>query len=148
MQFNVEVKNVQAFRDALAKSALVTTGVLQQAILNVGSILKTNTVPPNVPYKTGQLVETFFEHVEGLTVVWGPTVNYAAAVEFGTKPHVILPKNKKALYWAGAKHPVKRINHPGSAPNPYMERIITASQPEIDATFEEALQAIIKQITP
>lgn len=31
-----------------------------------------------------------------------------------TPPHVILPRNKKALFWEGAAHPVRRVNHPGS----------------------------------
>ena len=39
-------------------------------------------------------------------------VNYAAAVEYGTSPHVIKPVNKKALFWPGARHPVAQVNHP------------------------------------
>jgi hypothetical protein len=25
------------------------------------------------------------------------------------------------LYWPGAEHPVKRVRHPGTAPQPYMK---------------------------
>jgi hypothetical protein len=46
--------------------------------------------------------------------------NYATDVEMGTAPHVITPSNKKALYWPGADHPVARVNHPGTAPQPYL----------------------------
>jgi hypothetical protein len=46
--------------------------------------------------------------------------NYAADVELGTAAHVITPRNKKALYWPGADHPVARVNHPGTAPSPYL----------------------------
>ena len=28
--------------------------------------------------------------------------------------HVIVPRIKKALFWPGARHPVRRVNHPGS----------------------------------
>ena len=31
-----------------------------------------------------------------------------------TKAHVIRPKVKRALFWPGAAHPVKKVNHPGS----------------------------------
>lgn len=31
-----------------------------------------------------------------------------------TRPHVIVPKNRQMLYWDGARHPVRRVNHPGS----------------------------------
>lgn len=46
--------------------------------------------------------------------------NYATDVEMGTAPHVIVPRNKKALHWPGARHPVARVNHPGTAPMPYL----------------------------
>ncbi|BDR81024.1 hypothetical protein [Clostridium tetani] len=41
-------------------------------------------------------------------------VEYGEILEEGSKPHVIIPKNKRALYWKGAAHPVKKVNHPGT----------------------------------
>lgn len=41
-------------------------------------------------------------------------VEYGEILEEGSKPHVITPKNGKALYWKGAAHPVKKVNHPGT----------------------------------
>lgn len=38
----------------------------------------------------------------------------AKILEFGTPRHIIEPKNKKALSWPGARHPVGRVNHPGT----------------------------------
>ncbi len=45
----------------------------------------------------------------------GTNVAYAAIHQFGaTKgPFQIKPKNKKALFWPGARHPVAIVNHPG-----------------------------------
>jgi len=37
-----------------------------------------------------------------------------AHVEYGTRPHIIRPKHKKALYWVGARHPVNKVHHPGT----------------------------------
>lgn len=45
---------------------------------------------------------------------------YGLAVEEGTRPHVIRAKKKKALYWKGAKRPVRAVRHPGTAPQPFM----------------------------
>ncbi len=56
---------------------------------------------------------------------------YAAAVEFGTgvfstdpdadkQPIVIEPKEKRALYWPGARHPVRRVVQQGQPPRPYL----------------------------
>lgn len=44
---------------------------------------------------------------------------YAAAHQLGSKPHVITARNGKALFWKGAAHPVKSVNHPGLPPRPY-----------------------------
>lgn len=41
-------------------------------------------------------------------------VDYGEILEEGSKPHTIAPKNGKALYWKGAAHPVKKVNHPGT----------------------------------
>ena len=35
-------------------------------------------------------------------------------LERGSRPHVIEAKNKQALHWRGARHPVKRVQHPGT----------------------------------
>jgi len=46
----------------------------------------------------------------------GSNVAYAAIHQFGgrTRPHPIRPKRKKALFWSGAAHPVRVVQHPGS----------------------------------
>lgn len=48
-------------------------------------------------------------------------VKYGRFLEEGTPPHVIRPKNKKALFWNGAAHPVKKVNHPGTKAYPIIE---------------------------
>lgn len=58
---------------------------------------------------------------------------YAAAVEFGTKPHVIRPRKAKVLAWGGTRrlsgtlakgssptHFAREVHHPGSKPYPYL----------------------------
>lgn len=74
-----------------------------------------------VPKQTGRLAESLRSEVQGKVLRVGSLdVNYATYVEMGTAPHVILPRNKKALYWPGADHPVARVNHPGTQPSPYL----------------------------
>ncbi len=60
-------------------------------------------------------------------------VGYAAAVEFGSRPHIIVPRNAKVLAWGGnrtlggrlrkgsqATNFARKVNHPGSKPQPYL----------------------------
>lgn len=49
---------------------------------------------------------------------------YWATVEYGSRPHVIRPNVKKALYWPGALHPVRKVNHPGTPSQPFMRRAL------------------------
>lgn len=74
-----------------------------------------------VPKRSGRLAESLRAEVHGKVLRVGSLdVNYATDVEMGTAPHVILPRNKKALHWPGADHPVARVNHPGTQPQPYL----------------------------
>lgn len=60
-------------------------------------------------------------------------IGYAAAVEFGTAPHIIRPRNAKVLAWGGARTLGGRlrkgaratsfarlVHHPGTKARPYL----------------------------
>lgn len=102
-----------------------------------------------VPRKTGNLGRTIrlgarsSTHVEVRAGGQGD-VGYAAAVEFGSRPHVILPRRAKVLAWGGARtlggrlrsgssatNFARRVNHPG-----------TRAQPYLIPGFEKALQLV------
>jgi len=60
----------------------------------------------------------------------GTDRDYAAAHQLGSKPHVIEARNKKALFWPGAKHPIKSVNHPGLPPRPFFPFYATGKATE------------------
>lgn len=73
------------------------------------------------PVDTGRLKESLDAEVHGKVLrVGSRDVNYCLYVEYGTAPHVITPRNKKALFWPGARHPVARVNHPGTTAQPFL----------------------------
>jgi phage gpG-like protein len=55
---------------------------------------------------------------------YATNVQYAAIQQLGgvIKAHAISPRKKKALFWPGAAHPVRRVMHPGSKfpPRPFL----------------------------
>lgn len=57
----------------------------------------------------------------------------------GTQPHVIVPVRAKALFWPGALHPVMRVNHPGTAPNPWHVAPANAAAETIGQAMAEAV---------
>lgn len=58
----------------------------------------------------------------------GTNVSYALPVEFGTRPHIIRPVNKRALFWKGARHPVAYVNHPGTRARPFLRPALAAAR--------------------
>ena len=144
--FQVQIVGLDALVANLREAPQIAAPILQRALSAAQAILAKYTTKGNVPWRTGFLTQSFRAELTTGLLRWFPTASYAPYVEFGTKAHVILPKDKQALYWPGASNPVRSVNHPGTKPNPFMERIIAASQPEIDAMFGVALSQITAAI--
>ena len=99
------------------------------------------------PVDTGNLKSTIGVDIidDGSGFEAGPTAEYGADVEYGTKAHVIRPRNKKALFWPGADHPVAQVNHPGTAPQPYMRPAFEKATADLD---DIVAQVGIKALEP
>ena len=59
-----------------------------------------------------------------LNYIIGTNLNYFKYFEEGTEPYEIVPRLKKALYWQGARHPVKKVKHPGIKARKIFEGVI------------------------
>ena len=94
--------------------------VLNNTGFNIEAQAKIN-LDRNKSVVTGHLRRGIATKIGNMEVtVHTSNIKYAPMVEYGTKPHIINPKNKKALYWKGAKHPVKSVRHPGGKAKPYL----------------------------
>ena len=71
---------------------------------------------------------------------------YALYVHEGTKAHIIRPRIKQALYWKGALHPVKIVQHPGTKKNPFVERTVREVQNPVQRIFLNTVEEIIKKL--
>lgn len=102
-------------------------------LLNTAGIMETEAkVNAKWTDRTSHARQSIHSGVEGrgreLTLFLAHGVKYGAFLEEGTPPHVIRPKNKKALYWKGAAHPVKKVNHPGTKAYPILEDTIRSNK--------------------
>lgn len=112
---------------------------VQKTLNNTGFKIEAKA-KSNVPVDTGHLRRGITTKIGDMEViVHTSNIKYARGVEFGTRPHLIKPKNKKALYWKGAKHPVKSVNHPGSKAKPYL---IPAFESEKDNLIKDLKEVI------
>jgi len=148
--FTIQVVGLAALTAAFQSYPTISLPYLQKALASSWAVLAQNTTTATVPFRTGFLLQSFGGTVSGLTATWGPDVRYKTSysrfVEFGTGPHIIEPKNARALYWPGAEHPVKIVHHPGTKANDYMGRIVRVSQDEINEQFSSALEQITEAI--
>ena len=114
--------------------------VLKKSGFNIEARAKRN-ITSNGSVKTGHLRRGITTNVGNMEVtVHTSNIKYARGVEEGTRPHTIRAKNKKALYWKGAKHPVKSVRHPGSRAKPFL---IPAFEKEKEVLIRD-LEKVIK----
>ena len=91
------------------------------------------------PHKTGRLKSATRHEGQGdhrRVFVAKTVAPYFDYVVDGTRPHTIVPKNKQALFWPGAGHPVKMVKHPGTKPNDYVTRAFRNMMPDVDRKIE------------
>lgn len=75
----------------------------------------------NASVDSGELVRSVRR--VGTTITIG--TDHWHFVEYGTRPHIIRPRTKKALWWPGARHPVKKVYHPGTKAQPFIRPAAT-----------------------
>ena len=113
--------------------------VLKNSAMAIEANAKSN-LTSNGSVDTGHLRRGIANFRRGMTAtVHTSNIKYAPMVEFGTKAHIIRAKNKKDLYWKGAKHPVKSVRHPGGKAKPYL---IPAFEKEKDQFLEKLKEVI------
>lgn len=77
----------------------------------------------NAPKKSGTLANSIQVQALGRdTVKVVATAPYSGDVEFGTSPHVIVPKTGRVLVFqvGGRTVYARKVRHPGTKPEPYM----------------------------
>lgn len=98
--------------------------------------------------KTGALIRSVFKQ-QRTAQSWAvghdlQIAKHALFIQFGTKPHTIVPVNKKALRWVSGSQFVfaKKVNHPGTRADPYLDRVAA----EAPAIFFDHVNTLLKGI--
>jgi hypothetical protein len=84
------------------------------------------------PVRRGTLRRSIFYRLEsdsrGVVGYVGSALPYALVVHQGSRPHMIYPRARRALYWPRAAHPVLRVRHPGTRGRPYLVEALIAAR--------------------
>jgi hypothetical protein len=99
-------------------------------------------------FKTGALVESLGHGPKKIPGGWEIGHNrqrapHAAFVHWGTRAHVIKPKQRKALRWVAGNGFAfaKKVNHPGYKGDPYLTRAAETALREFDSLVQRAFNA-------
>lgn len=126
----INIKNLDALRANFARAPLTTLKYLSRATKAAIFEIEKQAVDRNFLFKTprakrtGMLEKSFaygrFIAPSGLYGSIGPTMQYAPYVYFGTNR--------------------------GIRPNPYMDRVAKAAEPEVNKHFQTAVEKIVAEI--
>ncbi len=92
------------------------------------------------PWRTGYLAQSVVKDVGILEASIKPVASYAIFVERGTLPHLIRPVNASVLAFevaGGGMVFTRLVRHPGTKPNPFMQRAADATEGEVKNVFDE-----------
>lgn len=177
----IEVKGLKEMRAGLRGASAKTVAELSKAVGQTMVVMTNQTIkeaPVNKAGGGGNLRQS----VQGrMTSMLGAVVtvlaSYGLYVHEGTRPHIIRPRNKKALSFewgrggfqaaqSGGKtvfvrpgltanrrvkwHATtvfKEVHHPGTRANPFLQRAADKSATKIREYFDAALRAVADSIT-
>lgn len=142
----MEIKGLTELKLAFKKSPQVVMTQIQRAIsLSIAVVGRQSKI--EAPVKTGRLRAGIRSRIVPFRGIVESTVAYGIFIHEGTSAHIIRPVKKKALYWKGAKHPVKSVRHPGTRANPFMQRGADKSELKVRSLFQNAINNVTKKLS-
>lgn len=139
----VDTSEIDKFAVVISNYPATATNKVKNAVrtstFNVERYAKDN-ITKNGNVDTGHLRRSVTSKVSTFEGIVSNNVKYARIIEEGSKAHKIRPRVKKALYWKGASHPVKEVNHPGTKPYPFLEPALKKEESNFLKELEKAVE--------
>lgn len=117
--------------------------VMEKTILARVALFGERVMKQEAPIRKGRLRTSIEALVQGKRASVGTSVSYALGVARGNKPHRIEPKTKQALFFPGARHPVRGVDHPGNKANPFDLRALAKTK----ASASSIANAVLRELT-
>ena len=102
------------------------------------------------PWKTGKLARSIVTKIEQGEAKLQALAPYAKFVVEGTRPHEIRPRGANVLTFkakCGDLVFTKLVRHPGTKPNPFLQRAVDKARDQIDDIWAELFEDLIKEAT-
>jgi hypothetical protein len=142
---SIKIEGLDKLNAAFKIAPEVVKNQIQKAIaLSVALVNRNAKI--EAPVKTGRLRSGIQSRISPFRGTVESTVDYGVYIHEGTSAHIIRPVNKEALYWKGADHPVKSVQHPGTKANPFMKRGASRSEGQVQLSFQKAISNVVKHL--
>jgi len=144
---SIKIKNLPQIQAKLRAMPVAMTTELRTAVQQTLAKVTRETIkesPVNKSTGGGNLRQSISSALTG-TASGKLIVNsdYGIYVHEGTAPHIILPKNKKALANVrGGQFFGKKVHHTGTRANPFLHRAVENSTEEVQNYFQEAVRRV------
>lgn len=146
--FEIKIKGFDKLNRAIQKSPQMVFDELSKSVKTSVNLIRP-IMRMEVPRgKTRKLSENIQVKAVGLEGSVGPNLEitpYGWWVHQGTDPYTIRPKRKKALWWKGALHPVKKVRHPGIKANPFVDRTFGQIKSPVERIMGQSVDNIIRK---
>jgi hypothetical protein len=149
LRITLDDREIRAYLDKFTRASVAK--VLRKASSEAGKAMKPLVKAATPRGKTGNLQRSVrSRRIRGnpaIGQVVGPMGRQGAhrhLVEFGTRPHRIVPETAKALSWPGALHPVSRSIHPGAQPHAFVSSVAGSALDAGYAAAERVIDAAIE----
>ncbi len=143
LDYSIEIEGLDKLQDGIRRAGGNADPLIHKAAVTSGVHIQARA-RQNAPHRTGTLQRSIQLENKPDTVKVAVHEKYGLYIEKGTGPFVIRPKNKKALFWPGADHPVKKVNHPGLKARPFFEPAIKESLPFIQRQFRAVGKTLVR----
>jgi HK97 gp10 family phage protein len=104
----------------------------------------------NAPWKTGKLARSIVIELEEGEAKLQALAPYARFVVEGTRPHEIHPAGASVLVFKAASGDLvftRLVRHPGTKPNPFLQRAVDKAREQIDDIWAELFEDLVKEAT-
>jgi hypothetical protein len=102
------------------------------------------------PWKTGKLAPSIVTEIKEGEAKLQALAPYAKFVVEGTRPHEIHPASANVLVFntkSGDLVFTKLVRHPGTKPNPFLQRAVDKAREQIDSIWAELFEDLVEEAT-
>lgn len=153
MEFKITLTNGKELKDTFRRAPGIANREFGHSLERIAAYVtrEAKQESPVGNYQGGGNLRQRIMYQRFNSVSYLVTVNslYGAYVEFGTKPHVITPRNKPFLAFktkSGNWVRTKRVNHPGTKAQPFFSTAITRANTYANEEMDRAIQRVINQL--